>query len=379
MLGIISFIVGTTQFVIVGILDKIAASFGVTVSAVGQLSTVFSLAYAIGTPIIMLMTAKKDRQKQLLLGLLILIVGIILTIMSPTYSFLMFSRIIIGVGAGIITVTSYATAAQLASSGHQASAVSNVTLGFSAALVFGVPIGRVVAAIYNWSVIFWGIGFLSLLAIIFVARMIPAMESTAPISIKKQVTLLKKPQIAIAFSLTLLMFFTYSVVYTYITPFLVNGVLVNKQQINTILFALGIASLIGSKIGGFLADRVSVISTIAGGMLIQAITLILISTNICSTDFSILLLMLWSLAVFTFAPAQTLNLITLAPAASGIMLSLNGSFIQFGFAAGAGIGGLIMRDGSIMAIGWTGGLSILLATIITVIFSRYTSSLKVNK
>jgi DHA1 family putative efflux transporter-like MFS transporter len=214
MLSIISFLMGTTQFVIVGMLDKIAASFSVTVSTAGQLSTVFSLAYAIGTPIVMIMTARMDRRKQLLLGLATLLLGIVSTLASPSFAFLIVSRIIIGVGAGVITVTAYATAAQLASSGRQAAAVSNVTLGFSAALVFGVPIGRVIAAAHDWSTIFWGIGILNLLSIFAVARIIPAIEGAAPVPIQKQLALLKKPKIAVAFSLTLLMFFSYSVVYT---------------------------------------------------------------------------------------------------------------------------------------------------------------------
>lgn len=160
MLTLISFLVGTSQFVIVGILDKVADSVGVSVSVAGQLITVFALANAIGTPVFMMATSKMDRRNQLLLALVIILLGIVSTLALPGFDFLMVSRIVLGVGTGIFVVTAYATAANLALPGRQAGAMSNISLGFSSSLVLGVPIGRVVAAAFDWKVIFWGIGFL---------------------------------------------------------------------------------------------------------------------------------------------------------------------------------------------------------------------------
>lgn len=368
ILTVISFLAGTLQFVIVGILDKIADSANVSVSTAGQLITVFSLAYAIGTPIVMAATAKLDRRKQLILALAILFLGIVSTIALPDFEFLMASRVVIGIGTGVLTVTAYATAAKLAPPGYQARAMSNVTLGFSASIIFGVPIGRVVAAAYDWVAIFWGVGLFSLLAIVVVARMIPAMKGDVPVPLSKQLVLLKKPKFAIALSLTLLTFFSYSVVYTYITPFLASIIPMNEQELSTTLFSLGIASLIGSKLGGFSADRIGPARTLIGGMAIQALALALLSIVPRSVITTIPLLMLWTIACWTFMPTQTLSLITLAPEASGILLSLNGSFVQLGFAEGAGIGGIVMGKASIMAISWIGAVAIAGAAIVAAIF-----------
>jgi DHA1 family putative efflux transporter-like MFS transporter len=354
MLTLISFLVGTTQFVIVGILDKIAASVGVPTSTAGQLSTVFSFAYAIGTPIVMATTAKLDRRRQLLWGFGILLTGIVATLVLPGFGCLLVSRVILGIGAGVITVVSYAMAAKLASPGRQAGAMSNVTLGFSAALVFGVPIGRMAGAAYDWRMIFLILGVLSLLAVFAVVRMLPALTGEAPAPIGRQFALLKKTKIAVAFSLTLLMFFSYSVVYTYIAPFLNFLLLLSEQEMSGIFFALGLASLLGSKLGGFLADRIGTLRTLAGGLAVQALALALLSGVSGPVVVVILLLMVWMLAAFTFMPAQTLNLVALAPEASGIMLSLNGSFVQFGFALGAGAGGIASGVSSVMAVGWIG-------------------------
>lgn len=183
MLSLISFLVGTSQFVISGILDQVAASVGVSVSTAGQLITAFSLANAIGTPLVMVATAKMDRRKQLLLALAILLLGIVSTLVLPGFGFLMASRVVLGVGTGVFIVTAYSIAAKLAPTGRQGRAMSNVAMGASASLVFGVPVGRVVAAAFDWKAIFWGLGLFILLAIFAVARTIPVTEGEAPVQI----------------------------------------------------------------------------------------------------------------------------------------------------------------------------------------------------
>src|SRR6478735_8051091 len=119
MLTLISFVVGTSQFVIVGTLDKVAASVGVSVATAGQLITVFALGNAIGTPLVMVATSKMDQRKQLLLALAIILLGAIGVITLPGFGLLMVSRILLGVGTGVFVVTAYGIAAKLAAPGRQ--------------------------------------------------------------------------------------------------------------------------------------------------------------------------------------------------------------------------------------------------------------------
>lgn len=365
MLSLTSFLVGTLQFVMIGILDKITASVGVAVSTAGQLITVFSFAGAIGTPIIMMATAKLDRRKQLLLSLSIILAGVITTVVHPSFGFLMASRIILGLGTGVFGVTAYAIIAKLAPPERRARAMSNLALGSSVSLVLGVPFGRVVASAFGWEVIFWGIGLFILLAIFAVARTIPATEVEAPVPLFMQLAFLKKPRITIALGVTFFMFISYSVVNTYIAPFLTSTQPVLKEEISVILSALGIASLIGSKLGGFLADHIGAAHTLTGSMAIQACVLALLPTVSGSEIVFIALLMLWAIAAWTTGPTLNFNLITLAPEASGIMLSLNSSFVQLGFAAGAVIGGIAVEGSSIMAITWIGSASVAIAAAVS--------------
>jgi MFS transporter, DHA1 family, putative efflux transporter len=365
MLAIVSFFVGTSQFVISGILDQIAASVNVSVSTAGQLITTFALGNAIGTPIVMVAMARIDQRKQILTALTIILIGIVSTITLPGFGFLMVSRVILGVGTGVFVVTAYGIAARLASKGRKVGAMANVAIGYSASLVFGVPVGRVIAEATDWKIIFWGIGFFSLCAVFAIMRSIPATEGEEPVRLGKQLALLKNPRIAVALSVTLFMFISYSAVYTYIAPLLTT--FINEQKISIVLFIIGIASLIGSKLGGFSADRFGIARTLIIGMVMQALALMLLSV-VSGAVIIITLLFFWSIAVWTFGATQNFNLISLAPEASGIMLSLNSSFVQLGFAAGAGVGGIVVGGFSIMAVTWIGAVSVTLATIIAFYF-----------
>lgn len=361
MLALISFVVGTSQFSIVGMLDKVAASVGVSVSTAGQLITVFALGNAIGTPLVMVATAKMNQRKQLLLAFAIILLGIVSTLALPGFGFLMASRVILGVGTGVFVVTAYGIAAKLAPPGRQGSAMSNVAMGFSSSLVFGVPLGRMVAVAYGWKMIFWGIGIFSLMATFAVARTIPAIESEATVPLSKRLAFLKQPRVAVTLGVTFLVFIGFSVVDTYITPFLTTVMPTMEREISVILMILGIGSLIGSRLGGFLADRIGIARTLLGSMVVQAFAQVFLSSVSGWVFVTIVLLMFWETACWTFGPTQNFNLVSLAPEASGIVLSLNSSFVQLGFAAGAVIGGIAVGGWSIMAITWISAASVAFA------------------
>lgn len=372
MLTLISFVVGTSQFVIVGTLDKVAASVDVSVATAGQLITVFALGNAIGTPLVMVATSKMDQRKQLLLALAIILLGIIGVIALPGFGLLMASRVLLGIGTGVFVVTAYGIAAKLAAPGRQGGAMANVVMGYSSSLVFGVPLGRMIASSYDWKVIFWGIGLFSLLAIFAVARTIPVMESEAAVSLSKRLALLKNPRVALTLGVTFFVFISYSMLNTYITPFLTAVMPTMKEKLSMILLAMGIASLIGSKVGGLLADRIGIVRTLVGSMAVHIISLVLLSTvsGFGWVMVTLPLLMIWEIAAWTFGPTQNFNLISLTPQASSIVLSLNSSFVQLGFAAGAGIGGIVAGRSSILEISWVGATSVVIALLIGVFSFR---------
>jgi len=370
MLTIICFVVGTTQFSIVGMLDKIAASVNVSISTAGQLVTVYALSNAIGTPLVIVAIAKMNQRKQLLLALAIILVGIGCMLVFPGFGFLMAARIILGVGSGVFVVNAYGIAAKLAAPGRQGSAMSNVAMGFSSSLVFGVPLGRMVAGAYEWKTIFWIIEVLCLLALFIIRKTIPTFEGEASIPLAKRFALLKNPRITLMLSVTLFVFIGFSIIDTYITPFLIEAMPMMQEKISIILMILGIGSLIGSKAGGFLADRIGISRTIFSAMIVQTLALVLVS--VVGSGWAVgtvILLMIWEISCWIFGPTQNFNLVSLAPEVSSIALSLNSTFVQIGFSLGAGIGGIVVGGWSVMSITWISAASAAVA-ILVFSFSR---------
>lgn len=366
MLAAVSFLVGTSEYIIAGILDKIAADIGVSVAAAGQLITVFALAYAFGTPLLIALTARMERRKLLLFSLGIFVVGNAITFAFSSFGFLVGSRVILALSTGGFFVTALTVATKLAPPDKQGSAIATLLMGFSSSLIIGVPLGRVIAASYDWKIIFGGIGVLGLFALLLIYFTIPTSNGEAPVPLSKQLALFKDPRITVALMVTFFWIGGYSIVYTYISPFLLTVTGMNEQWVSAGLFAFGVASLVGSKFGGYSTDKWGVPRTLIGGMTAHAIILILLAITAVSPAIVFPLLILWSFSAWSSSPTQQYYLISLAPEASGIMLSLNSSILQLAMAFGAGIGGLVVEQVSLQAISWIGAVGVVIAAITAV-------------
>lgn len=366
ILAVVSFLVGTSEFMITGILDKVAADIGVTVSQAGQLMTVFALAYAIGTPILMGVTARLDRRDLLLYSLGLIIVSNALIVILPGYGFMLLTRVVMALGTGVFVVTSLTLAARLAPSNKKGSAIATVLMGITASLILGVPIGRVIAATYDWRLIFGGIGLLAMLSLPILISSIPRMEGDGPISLAKQLAMVKRPRIALSLGINFFMTMGYGIAFTYLSPYLLEVVGMSDRWVSAALFAYGIASLIGSKAGGSGTDRWGVARTLTGATLLNMVMLMLLSVVAGTSIFLVFsVLVLWSLFSWAASPSQQYDLLTLSPKTSGVMLALNTSVLQLAIAAGAGLGGIVINYISLQAITWIAAASVAVAAMIS--------------
>jgi DHA1 family putative efflux transporter-like MFS transporter len=168
-------------------------------------------------------------------------------------------------------------------------------------------------------------------------------------------------------SLTFFWIAGYSIVYTYISPFLLTVTGMSEKGVSAGLFAFGIASLFGSKFGGYSTDKWGVSRTLVGGMILHAAALILLSLTAQSPFVVFLLLMFWAFSAWSSGPTQQYHIMSLAPGASGIMLSLNTSVLQFAMAAGAGIGGVVVEQVSLTSISWIGAAGVAVAAGIAIV------------
>ncbi|GLI05413.1 putative MFS-type transporter YbcL [Paenibacillus tyrfis] len=372
-LAIVSFLVGTSEYVISGILDKISDTMGISITSAGQLVTVFSFVYAICTPILMALTAKMERQKLLVGALGIFVFANILSFVLPGFGLFVLARVIMALGAGMVVVTALDIAAKIAPEGKQASSIATVVMGFTTSLIIGVPLGRMIAAAYGWKSVFGFIAITGLVAIFVLYKTIPRVKGDAPVPLSKQLALLKNKKVALGLSITFFWLGGYSIAYTYISPYLLKVAGLNEEVLSGVLLAFGVASLIGSKFGGYSTDKWGVSSTLTGGMLLHIAALILLSVTIALTNswlFAVAVLVLWSFAAWSSGPTQQYNLIRIEPNYSGVMLGLNQSTMQLSMAAGAGIGGLVVDRVSLSSIPWFGTIGVAIAVMASfVLFS----------
>lgn len=370
VLALVSFLVGTSEYVIAGILDRISDTMNISLIAAGQLITIFSLVYALGTPIIIALTSRMDRRKLLLYFLGLFVAGNVLAYLLPGYGLFIAARVLMALGAGVVVVTALTVAAKIAPAGKQASSIATVITGFTASLIVGVPLGRMVAAAWDWKLIFAGIAILGVLAMIVIASTIPPSEGEAPVPLKKQLSFLKQPRIGFALIVSFFWLGGYSIAYTYISPYLVSVAGMSETLLSSALLAFGIASLLGSKTGGYSADRMGVKRTLILGMALHIASLLLLNTTAHSGVAVFIVLILWSFSAWSSGPTQQYNLVTMAPESSGIMLSLNSSVMQLAMAAGAGIGGIAVSAVSLSSITWIGAAGVVIAMIIIILAYR---------
>lgn len=377
MLAIISFLVGTSEFIISGILDKIADSLGVTLAAAGQLITIFSLVYAIGTPILMALTASLDRRKLMLYSLGLFVVANLLAFLLPGFGSFVFARIIMALGAGLVVVTALNIAAKLAPPDKQASSIATVVMGFTASLIIGVPLGRIMTDAFGWKSVFGGIALFGLIAMIVLFFTIPPTKGDKPVPLLQQLALLKKRKVALGLSITFFWLGGYSIAYTYLSPYLLSVSGISDSLLSTALLIFGIASLIGSKFGGYSTDRWGVSFTLIGGMALHIVMIIMLSIVTNSLMAVLTILTLWSFAAWSSGPTQQYHLANLEPESSGVMLGLNQSMMQLAMAAGAGIGGVAVEQVSLASITWIGATGVAIAMVIVLVLSSSSSSSKI--
>ncbi|WP_267379458.1 MFS transporter [Bacillus sp. GM_Baccil_2] len=374
ILAIVSFLVGTSEYIISGILDTIADSLGITLAAAGQLITIFSLVYGIFTPILMGITSSIDRRKLMIFSLGLFVIGNILAFVLPGYGLFVVARVIMALGAGMVVVTALTIAAKIAPEGKQGSAIATVVMGFTASLIIGVPLGRVISSVLGWKAVFGGIALLGILAMIIIRVSIPLIKGDKPVPLVKQLALFRKRRVTIGLAITFFWLGGYSIAYTYLSPYLLNVSGIEKNFLSGVLLIFGIASLFGSKFGGFSTDRWGVQKTLIGGMLLHIITLVLLSLVTHSYISVLIILILWSFAAWSSGPTQQYNLATIEPESSSILLGLNQSVMQLAMAAGAGIGGVFVEKVSLSSVTWVGALGVVIAIIATLALSRAQSS-----
>ncbi|MCJ2063966.1 MFS transporter [Methylobacterium sp. J-088] len=343
-LAVASFGIGTTEFVIMGLLPEVAQSFGVTIPQAGYLVSGYAMGVVVGAPVVAIATARLPRKTALLALIGVFLAGNLGCAVAPTYGLLMAARILTAFAHGAFFGIGAVVARDLVPREKRTQAVALMFTGLTLANVLGVPLGTALGQEAGWRSTFWAVVGIGLAAALAIQLCVPAgLPGTRGRLISEFRALGRWPVLRpmLISTLSSVSFFT---VFTYITPFLTNVSGFTPHGVTLVLFAAGIGLTIGNLAGGHFADR-GQMATIIGSFL-GIVTVLLVLTVVAHHAIAtIAVLVLWSGLVFALVSPLQIWVVEAASDAPNLASTLNQGAFNLGNATGAWIGGTALTLG----------------------------------
>ena len=375
-----TFAVGTESFMIAGLLPDIAADLHTSIVATGQLVTVFALAYALSSPVLTALSGAFHRRTLMIVSLSAFTLANLVAWGAQNYWELMAARILLAAAAGLYVPGANALAGAIAGPERRGTALAIVNGGITIAVAFGVPLGALIGDRLGWRMTFAGVAALSAAAtagLLFgLPRTIGAGLPTP--TLRERIQVARQPVILMTLLVTTLWAMGAYTVYTYLVLFVAKTTPLHGMQIGYVLFTWGVAAAAGVFIGGKAVDRVGPRRVIIPclSVSILAFSLMSASAHWLPKTMALVPVLLgvvaWGMAHWSFYPAQQAGLINIAGLrGTPIALSLNASFMYFGFSLGAALGSLTLSLTSVSNLGWTAAACEVAALIMTVSLGRH--------
>jgi predicted MFS family arabinose efflux permease len=370
-----AFAIGTTEFVIVGLLPTIANDLGDDLPSAGLLVSLYALGVAIGAPLLTALTGKVPR-KLLLLSLMVLFtLGNLLAWKAPGYDSLIIARIVTGLAHGVFFSIGSTIATSLVSKEKAASAIAIMFTGLTVALVTGVPLGTFIGQHFGWRETFLAVSALGVIAFIGSLIFVPKnIHHSAPASILQQLQVLKQPRLLLVYAMTAVGYGGSFIAFTYLAPILQEVSGFAPSTVGLVLLVYGISVAIGNIWGGKLADRKGPVGALKIIFLLLASVLLLLTFTASSPWLALITVLLWGAVAFGNVPGLQVYVVRQAelhtPQAVDVASGLNIAAFNLGIAGGAWGGGLIVENIGLIHTAWIGGVVVLVAYALTVFSGR---------
>jgi DHA1 family inner membrane transport protein len=336
--------IGTTEFAIMGLLQNVAAGLDVSIPESGHLISAYALGVVVGAPLLAALGAKLPH-KHMVLGLMVLFtLGNLSSVFAPDYATMLATRFISGLPHGAYFGVAAVLAASLVSPTRRAQAVAMVMLGLSVANVVGVPVVTWLGQQYGWRLMFVAVGIVGAVTILMLQRLVPFSPAHAEAGIRRELGALKRIQVWLALLIGVVGFGGFFAVYSYISPTMTEVTGLAPAALPLIVGLYGLGMVVGTFIGGRLADR-SVMGTIYQVMTAIIVILVLFWAASSIAALAIPLVFLLGAAGSSLIPALQTRLMDASPHAQTLAASLNHSALNMANALGAFLGGLVISWG----------------------------------
>jgi predicted MFS family arabinose efflux permease len=370
-----AFAIGTTEFVIVGLIPTIAASLSVSVPSAGLLVSLYALGVAVAAPVLTALTGRVPR-KHLLLGLMALFtLGNLIAWMAPGYEALMAARVLTGLAHGVFFSIGSTIATSLVPREKAASAIAIMFTGLTVALVTGVPLGTFIGQTFGWQTTFLAVAMLGVIAFIGSMILVPNnIAGGAPASLTTQLAVLKKPRLLLVYAMTTLGYGGSFIAFTYLAPILQQVSGFSASSVGLVMLVYGVSVAVGNIWGGKLADRKGPIRALQIVFALLALVLLALAFTASSPWLAVATVLAWGAVAFGNVPGLQVYVVQRAehdaPQAVDVASGLNIAAFNVGIALGAWGGGLIVAHAGLMATPWIGALVVMGALGLTTLAGR---------
>lgn len=381
-LTISAFAIGTTEFVIVGLVPTIAEQLAISLPSAGMLVSIYALGVAIGAPVLTALTGKLPR-KQLLLALMVLFtVGNLLAWQAPGYATLVVARLLTGLAHGVFFSIGSTIATSLVPKEKAASAIAIMFGGLTVALVTGVPLGTFIGQHFGWRETFLAVSMLGVIALIASAVLVPRnIPSRAPASLADQMKVLTHPRLLMIYAITALGYGGVFTAFTFLAPMMQNLAGFTPNAVSWILLGYGVAVAVGNIWGGKLADKHGAVPALK--FIFAALAALLIVFQFTASIQYAALATVLVMGVFAFGNVPGLQVYVVQkaeeymPAAVDVASGLNIAAFNVGIALGSVVGGQTVEHYGLAQTPWIGALIVVVALLLTALSGRLDKPVRV--
>ncbi|MDG3085099.1 MFS transporter [Vibrio hannami] len=370
-----AFAIGTTEFVIVGLIPTMAADLNVSLPSAGLLVSLYALGVAIGAPVLTALTGNWKRKTVLLSVMALFVLGNLLAWQAPGYSTLVTARILTGLAHGVFFSIGSTIATGLVSKDKAASAIAIMFTGLTVALVTGVPLGTWIGQSFGWQATFLIVAILGLIALIGSAFLVPGNLKQPPATkLSSQLKVLTKPRLLLVYAITALGYGGTFTAFTYLAPILENITGFESSAISLIMLVYGVSVAVGNIWGGKMADKMGPTKALTFIFLALAIILLVFNVTAVSKFAAVATILIWGAFAFGNVPGLQVYVVKLAeryaPDAVDVASGLNIAAFNVGIALGSWGGGIVVQEAGLMNTPWIGAVVVLAALLLTRLSAR---------
>lgn len=341
-LAIGAFGIGSTEFVIMGLLPSIADDFGVTVPAMGMVITAYAIGVVVGAPTLTLISSKLSTRQTLITLMTIFVAGNLLAAVSPDYRLLTAARVLTALAHGSFFGVGAIAARRSVAPERATQAISLMFAGLTLANVIGVPLGTWIGQHLGWRYVFAGIAVVGVVTIVALRALLPVDHHR--IELRTELSAFRRPQVWLGLGITTIGFGSLFAVYSYISPILTTVSGIGAGQVTIVLALFGIGTTIGTLAGGRFGDRWG-LRAVAVGLLVVTGLMALFTVTADSVVFGALTLVAFGMVAFSLGPIVQNRIIEAAGTGGSLVSAANQGAFNMANALGAALGAAVLEAG----------------------------------